>query len=1237
MPPRGRILAISDAVFAATGYGVETDRLMTELVKRGWEVYQLGCNAFFDERSPIAADGYIHHNGIKVVPNELARTGPHGLYGSKETILALYNKLKPDVVWSFNDFYRVGGLADPDYPKEFIDRWVHWLPVDNPHGNQDWATYMNRMKFFVFMSAFGWRQLTPHVKDIMYLDDIYLPVPSEVFRPLPDKREVKARHGFADKFVIITVARHQPRKMVYQTAYAVAEWGKNRKDWVWVVKCDPDDPSMRDAPQNERDLRWIMEQAGCLDKVLFEPKHIDDEQMNDLYNCGDIFIHLSGGEGFGVPYAEAMLAELPCILSDNTTSPELTGDWEFGLSVPLKDRKKLPQYGVDFDVPNIDAAVARLEFAYQDWMNGSAWLKEAGRKAREFHSYWCDTTRVADRWEEILWRITRYNNKVLWHSFFGRGVGFSTISEAVIPELEKLGYDIYIRDWMSGSSPILNEHFKQLLAKSAAASGEIDFSKYPQIICWLMESFDSIKGDIKLGWSLCESTKLRAFYTEMCNRMDYILTSSEFNRGVQKDSGVAAEIRIVPPCTDLIEQERPPVVTKPLVFLHIGVLQERKNLEQALDGYCQVFSDDGKSKFIAKSNHFGVWDTFKQRYANRRDIQFLYTNDEPKDRDGMLELYREADVYVNLSHGEGIGMPDLEAMATGLPVIGSNWDTRGLFLDEETGWPVKIAAFAPAYKATVGEDCGEWAYFDGQDYIGILKSIKENPSVAREKGKRAAERVRDKFTPARAAKALDEILMEVYAKAHARTETNPYDAYYFSDVNKYSPEFFEGAAQFIIKTTDGAQGDVLDLGCGTGYLMKHLLAHGVAVTGIDYSDYAVENPLPECAGRIFKGDALSVPYPDQRFDLVVSWSLLEHIPEKDILQALKEIRRVGKRAFLGIAIPLFPGHAEQIAKEDKTHCTLKPFDWWKGRLEEAGLVVTFYDGKMNMVVEPRRYEVLPVKRGDRVLVEVPTKDRADYLEKLLRSLDAQTFMDWDLLVIDDSKVEHLPEHKGCAEAVNKLHSVGHSWLFVRGAGQNQATAHNRALEYAAIHGYKLVMRLDDDITLEPDFLAKLYEEFIKDQECRYAAVGGIFLNPSVPKEEQFVPPGWESRPEFQGTIMPCVLHHQVAQYPPEIDYRDDCEHLYSSYMFRTALLQSVGGFPMDLSAMAFREETMPLYELWLKGYKMRIVTKAIGYHYNAQTGGLRSVSPRKAQELFLQDDTQFRRKIEELKKRHAHS
>ena len=1231
---KGRILAVADAPFAPTGYGNQSNAVLSRLAARGWDVYQLGCNHFPNERTPVGPDGYIHHNGIKVIPNSEASKGPDGLYGSKESIWDLYQKLQPDVIWTLNDFYRVAGLTE--LGDEFVGKWVHWLPVDNPYGNKDWAHFMNRMRYFVFLSSFGWQNLAEHVGEIPFKDAVYHAVPADVFYPLPNREEVRRRHGLEGKFVIVTVGRHQPRKMIYQSAYAVGEWGRDKKDWVWLVKADPDDPAMQKAPPNERDLRGILSQYGCLDKVLFEPKHLDDAAMNELYNCGDIFLHISGGEGFGIPYAESMLAGVPCILTDNTTSPELTGGWEFGLPVRVKTTKVLPDYNVLFDIPDVDEAVKRLEFAYQDWKSGGEWLKTASKRCREFHLKWCDAEAVVDHWEEILYRIIRGNNKVLWHSFFGKGVGFTAVSECIVPALEKMGYDMYINDWMSGSSPILEPYFKTLYEKYLASRETIDFKEYPQVICWLMETFETIAGDWKLGWSLCESTKLRDYYTRMCNSCGYIVTSSQFNRDVQQKSGVIADIHIVPPCVDpkkFPELERPPHGSRPFTFLHMGVIQERKNPEQMLDGYCAAFPDDGKTKFILKSNDFGVVDWFKAKYQHRKDIEFLYTAEKPFDQAELLELYRRADCYVNLSHGEGIGMPDIEALATGLPVIGSSWDTRGVFLDEEVGWMVDVSHLEPAYQMTVKEDCGDWAAFRGEHYIAVLREAAGNPEVAKMRGAKGAERVRTNFAPENAAGALDSLLMDIYFKKQSRGSDQQFGEDYYTKVHKYDGGFYEGVAQGILTRTEGLKGQVLDLGCGTGYLMRHLLAHGSSVTGIELSDYAVANPMPECVGRIFKGDALQIPYADQTFDWVVAWSLLEHIPEKDVSLALKEIRRVAKAAYLEIAIPLHHGHAEEIIREDATHITVKPFDWWEEKFRQAGLEVVLYDGKMNMVVKPKRFEIAPVQKGDRVLVGIPTKDRAISLTTLMKSLQSQTMRDFDILVVDDSRTDDLPGNKELNDALNTLYQLGNRWLCVRGVGQNQAVAHNRIMTHALHHGYKLVLRLDDDVALKPDFIEKLYAEFLKDEKCEYAAIGGILLNPNQPEESQRMPSNWREMPEFAGKIEPCILHHQVFLYPEDVEYRDDIEHLYSSYMYRPGLLAMVGGYATNLSAYGFREETMPIYELWYMGYKLRVACKAVGYHYHAMTGGLRAIPEAKVESLVREDEKVFKAWLANIRQR----
>ena len=84
-------------------------------------------------------------------------------------------------------------------------------------------------------------------------------------------------------------------------------------------------------------------------------------------------------------------------------------------------------------------------------------------------------------------------------------------------------------------------------------------------------------------------------------------------------------------------------------------------------------------------------------------------------------------------------------------------------------------------------------------------------------------------------------------------------------------------------------GDILDNGCGVGMYVKHLGEHGGRVFGLEYEferllEARAVSPLLTCAA----GENL--PYPAERFDLVLSHEVLEHV-END-RQALEEIMRV---------------------------------------------------------------------------------------------------------------------------------------------------------------------------------------------------------------------------------------------------------------------------------------------------------------------------------------------------------
>lgn len=119
------------------------------------------------------------------------------------------------------------------------------------------------------------------------------------------------------------------------------------------------------------------------------------------------------------------------------------------------------------------------------------------------------------------------------------------------------------------------------------------------------------------------------------------------------------------------------------------------------------------------------------------------------------------------------------------------------------------------------------------------------------------------------------------------------------DLNKikYTPEYFQKRSglpgylaypliQFLKK--EGVE-TVLEVGCGSGQLLKFLKKNGFQVTGVDQSPIAVK-----LSGAI-KAKATKLPFEKNTFDAVLGISLIEHLTLKEGKQFLKEAYRVLKR------------------------------------------------------------------------------------------------------------------------------------------------------------------------------------------------------------------------------------------------------------------------------------------------------------------------------------------------------
>lgn len=90
---------------------------------------------------------------------------------------------------------------------------------------------------------------------------------------------------------------------------------------------------------------------------------------------------------------------------------------------------------------------------------------------------------------------------------------------------------------------------------------------------------------------------------------------------------------------------------------------------------------------------------------------------------------------------------------------------------------------------------------------------------------------------------------------------------------------------------------VLDVGCGKGFLLHDLKQElpSLNVYGLDISKYALQKALPDVRKNCKLGSAEKLPFKSNYFDLVISINTLHNLYNYQLVNALREISRVGKK------------------------------------------------------------------------------------------------------------------------------------------------------------------------------------------------------------------------------------------------------------------------------------------------------------------------------------------------------
>ena len=125
---------------------------------------------------------------------------------------------------------------------------------------------------------------------------------------------------------------------------------------------------------------------------------------------------------------------------------------------------------------------------------------------------------------------------------------------------------------------------------------------------------------------------------------------------------------------------------------------------------------------------------------------------------------------------------------------------------------------------------------------------------------------------------------------------------------EYGQEYFDGPREYgyggyrydgrwkpvakdIIEHFKLNKGDrVLDIGCAKGFLVKDLLDLGIDAYGVDVSEYALQNCMPETVGRLHLCSAEDICFPKDSFAAVLSINTLHNLDKLLIKKALKKSR-----------------------------------------------------------------------------------------------------------------------------------------------------------------------------------------------------------------------------------------------------------------------------------------------------------------------------------------------------------
>ena len=375
-----RLAFLSNAPWDATGYGMQIKNVAPRLKALGHDV---------------SIQAYHGHAGTPIDWNGIQIYGMVSHPYGADVMHAHAVNFKADCLISNMDAWVIDPALMFDTP------WVAWFPVDSEP-----CPPLVLEKVKQAFHRIVWTEFAKREMDKADLDCDVIPygVDTKAFFPSDKEKAREQTRMPKDAFIVGQVAMNKgypPRKAFYKNIEAFKKLHDRHSDALLYLHTLDGSRSNGETIDLLHYTRSLGLEVGK--DVIFADQYsyvlgYPEGAMNTLYNCMDVHMLVSMGEGFGMPQLEAQACGVPVICGDWTTMPELCFS---GWKVDRSDAEPCftLQNSYQFD-PHAEAIAERLEAAYQ--MKGNAdYMKRARDGAMKY-----DMDRIIERdWVPVLAKI----------------------------------------------------------------------------------------------------------------------------------------------------------------------------------------------------------------------------------------------------------------------------------------------------------------------------------------------------------------------------------------------------------------------------------------------------------------------------------------------------------------------------------------------------------------------------------------------------------------------------------------------------------------------------------------------------------------------------------------------------------------------------------------------------------------------------------------------------------------